>query len=88
MERTNLEHLQVPVKVAREIGIRFPNLPGFSSNMVRREAQLTPSNLAATGPAGTAVTTTAAAVTISAAASVSVVSSSSSVSPTTTAALT
>lgn len=31
------------MKLAREIGIRFSNLPGFSSSMVRREAQLTAS---------------------------------------------
>ncbi|VDM20260.1 unnamed protein product [Wuchereria bancrofti] len=53
----------VPVKVAREIGIRFPNLPGFSSSMVRREAQLTTSASAATsGAAGMTSSITASAI--------------------------
>ncbi|KAK6061884.1 regulator of G protein signaling domain protein [Cooperia oncophora] len=32
---------KVPVKMSRDIGIRFPTLPGFSSNAVRRDANLT-----------------------------------------------
>ncbi|KAK6755441.1 hypothetical protein RB195_014044 [Necator americanus] len=32
---------KVPVKLSRDIGIRFPTLPGFSSNTVRRDANLT-----------------------------------------------
>ncbi|VDN06011.1 unnamed protein product [Thelazia callipaeda] len=37
-EAVHQEASSVPVKVSREIGIRFPNLPGFSSSTVRREA--------------------------------------------------
>ncbi|VBB27941.1 unnamed protein product [Acanthocheilonema viteae] len=58
--------IEAPVKVAREIGIRFPNLPGFSSSMVRREAQMTASANAATSGTGmTSSSTTSAIVTSS-----------------------
>ncbi|EFO16594.1 hypothetical protein LOAG_11910, partial [Loa loa] len=57
----------VPVKVTREIGIRFPNLPGFSSSMVRREAQLTASaNVATSGAGMTSSSANSAIVTSSA----------------------
>ncbi|KAK6755443.1 hypothetical protein RB195_014044 [Necator americanus] len=36
-----LSRTLVPVKLSRDIGIRFPTLPGFSSNTVRRDANLT-----------------------------------------------
>ncbi|KHN87820.1 hypothetical protein Tcan_14977 [Toxocara canis] len=49
----------VPVKVSRDIGIRFPNLPGFSSNTVRRDAQLIASTVN-TGSAASSSPTTAA----------------------------
>ncbi|VDK76050.1 unnamed protein product [Litomosoides sigmodontis] len=55
----------VSVKIAREIGIRFPNLPGFSSSMIRREAQMTASANVARSGAGVASSTPSAVVTSS-----------------------
>ncbi|XGW01030.1 hypothetical protein V3C99_013745 [Haemonchus contortus] len=51
---------KVPVKMSRDIGIRFPTLPGFSSNTVRRDANLTvgsPSVVATSGSSSCSPTT-------------------------------
>lgn len=67
MDKNNERYeFQVPMKVAREIGIRFPNLPGFSSSMVRREAQMTASVSNATSGTGMTSSSTTSIITSSA----------------------